>query len=127
MIPAALLLVLMAAAVAGCLFMIGAAALIVSSAPPESTTAAPAQAVTILKPLHGDEAGLFENLASFCEQQYSGPVQIIFGVHGPTDQAVAVVERLRTIYPGQSIELVIDERTAGTNPKVANLINMSGR
>ena len=56
MIEAILLFVLMAAAVAGCLFMIGAAVLIVSSASPELATAAPAQPVTILKPLHGDEA-----------------------------------------------------------------------
>src|SRR3954463_15011934 len=123
MIPAALLLVLMAAAVAGCLFMIGAAALIVSSAPPESTTAAPAQAVTILKPLHGDETGLFENLASFCEQDYAGPVQIVFGVESPTDAAVAVVERLRAAYPGHTLELVVDTRVMGSNPKIANLIN----
>jgi ceramide glucosyltransferase len=127
MIPAALLLVLMAAAVAGCLFMIGAAALIVSSAPPEPTTAAPAQAVTILKPLHGDEVGLFENLVSFCEQDYAGAIQIVFGVENPNDPAIAVVERLRATYPDTVIELVVEPRAMGSNPKVANLINMSER
>lgn len=118
--------VFMAGGVAGCLFMLFAA-LALPSRPRQDKTPERAPAVTILKPLHGDEAGLFENLASFCEQQYPGLVQIIFGVHGRADPAVAVVERLRAIYPAQSIELVIDERAAGTNPKVANLINMSDR
>src|SRR6478752_7399874 len=110
MIEAILLFVLMAAAVAGCLFMIGAAVLIVSSASPELATAAPAQPVTILKPLHGDEAGLFENLISFCEQDYAGTVQIVFGVENPNDPAIAVVERLRAAYPGARIELVVEPR-----------------
>ena len=39
----------------------------------------------------------------------------------------AVVERLRKEFPGRSIELVIDASVSGTNPKVSNLINMSGR
>jgi ceramide glucosyltransferase len=38
-----------------------------------------------------------------------------------------VVERLRAAYPAQAIELVVDRRMRGSNPKVANLINMSGR
>ena len=83
--------------------------------------------MTILKPLHGDEAGLFENLASFCEQDYSGAVQIVFGVENPNDPAIAVVERLRAAYPGKAIELVVEPRAMGSNPKIANLINMSGR
>jgi ceramide glucosyltransferase len=50
--------------------------------------------VTILKPLHGAEPGLFENLLSFCTQNYPGPVQIVLGVQDPRDDAIAVVERL---------------------------------
>ena len=52
--------------------------------------------VTILKPLHGSEPGLLENLASFCSQDYAGRIQIICGVQDPNDAAVAVVERLRS-------------------------------
>ena len=84
-------------------------------------------AVTMLKPLHGDETGLYENLVSFCDQAYSGPVQIVFGVARQDDPAVAVVERLRREFPHKTIELVVDAAVHGTNPKVSNLINMSAR
>ena len=38
-----------------------------------------------------------------------------------------MVDRLRAAYPGTPIELVVDTRVMGSNPKVANLINMSER
>jgi ceramide glucosyltransferase len=83
--------------------------------------------VTILKPLHGAEPGLIENLASFCVQDYPGDVQIIFGVQDPSDQAVAVVERLRSVQGGRDIELVVDTKMHGSNRKVCNLVNMAPR
>jgi ceramide glucosyltransferase len=83
--------------------------------------------VTILKPLHGDEPGLFENLATFFRQDYTGAVQIVFGVARADDPAISTVERLRATFPDAVIELVVDGRVAGSNPKVANLINMSPR
>ena len=127
MIHDMLLLTLWAAGAFGCLYMVLATALMFSSARPEPTLDASAPAVTVLKPLHGDEAGLFENLVSFCEQDYPGAVQIVFGVESPTDPAIAVVERLRAAYPASAIELVVDTRVMGSNPKIANLINMSER
>ena len=51
----------------------------------------------------------------------------MFGVENPNDPAIAVVERLRAAYPGRAIELVVEPRAIGSNPKVANLINMSER
>jgi len=64
--------------------------------------------VTILKPLHGAEPGLFENLASFCTQNYPGAVQIILGVQDPRDDAIAVVEQLRAKYKDCHLDLVVD-------------------
>jgi len=119
------LLALMAASACGCLVMIAAAMLM--PRPNTRTAVGSAQAVTVLKPLHGDEPGLFENLASFCDQDYDGQVQVVFGVARPDDAAVAVVERLRAAYPDKLLELVVDSRVVGSNPKVANLINMSAR
>jgi ceramide glucosyltransferase len=119
-------LVLLAAALVGCAVMLMGVWLAPTFAEPVSPrrrTSAPA--VTILKPLHGDEPGLFDNLASFCGQDYTGPVQIVFGVANPSDPAIHVVERLRAAFADKAIDLVIDTRVAGLNPKVANLVNMS--
>jgi len=80
--------------------------------------------VTILKPLHGAESGLFENLASFCTQNYPGAVQIILGVQDPRDDAIAVVEQLRAKYKDCHLDLVVDATMHGLNRKVSNLVNM---
>ena len=80
-------------------------------------------AVTVLKPLHGDEPMLYDALASFCAQDY--PVmQIVFGVQSRTDAAIALVERLQARFPALDLVLVTDLTTHGANRKVANLINM---
>src|SRR4029078_9103084 len=121
------LVALWAAGAFGCLYMILAAALVLAPTRPEPPFDASAPAVTILKPLHGDEAGLFENLASFCEQDYPGPVQIVFGVENPNDPAIGVVERLRAAYQDKPSAVVVDTRVVGSNPKIANLINMGER
>jgi ceramide glucosyltransferase len=127
MIQDALLLVLFCGAALGCLAMLVMATLVPSFARREQPTRGAEPAVTILVPLHGDEAGLFDNLASFCNQDYSGPVQVIFGVTDLHDPAVHVVERLRSAFPARRLELVVDGFAAGSNPKVANLIAMSAR
>jgi len=96
--------------------------------PPATRSAAAAHpAVTILKPLHGAEPGLYANLASFCDQDYPGPVQIVFGVQDPSDPAIAVVRRLIEEYSDRNLELVIDPRRHGANSKVSNLANMASR
>jgi ceramide glucosyltransferase len=127
MIGEIVLLLLLGSCVAGCLFMLVAAGLVAFPWQSRPVEISPTRAVTILKPLHGDEFGLFENLASFCDQDYAGPVQIVFGVASPTDPALRAVERLRAAFPGKTIEIVVDARVAGSNPKVSNLINMSAR
>ena len=83
--------------------------------------------VTLLKPLHFDEAGLEEDLDTFLNQDYAAPIQIVFGVQDVTDPAIAVVRHLMARHPGIDIELVIDARRYGSNAKVSNLINMAER
>jgi ceramide glucosyltransferase len=82
--------------------------------------------VTILKPLYGAEPGLFDNLASFCRQDYGADVQIICGVQSETDPAIALVREVQAAFPGRAIDLVVDPTPHGANRKVANLINMAG-
>jgi ceramide glucosyltransferase len=100
---------------------------LVSSYRVPSVPDAPHRAVTILKPLHFDEPGLAEALATFLDQDYDAPVQIVFGVQDGADPAIATVLALQKKYPSADIELVIDTAMHGSNRKVSNLINMSAR
>src|SRR6202034_4127000 len=79
--------------------------------------------VTVLQPLCGAEAGLYENLRSLCAQDYP-EFQIVYGVRDPGDSALAVVERLRREFPSRQIDLVVNPQTHGANFKVSNLVNM---
>ncbi|MDB6144174.1 MAG: hypothetical protein JWP80_3218 [Pseudomonas sp.] len=79
--------------------------------------------VSVLKPLHGAEPRLYENLRSFCVQDYPD-YQLIFGVREPEDPAIAVVNRLREAFAHLHIDIVVDPRVHGTNLKISNLLNM---
>src|SRR5580693_4937103 len=79
--------------------------------------------VSVLKPLHGDEPGLYDNLRSFAEQDY--PVlQFVMGVNDPEDGAVRAARALMRDLRTRDIAFVINARAAGSNKKVANLENM---
>lgn len=84
----------------------------------------PAPSISILKPLHGDEPNLHANLATFLTQDYSAPVEVIFGVGDSADPAAAAVRRLIAEFPGRDITLVVDGRRRGQNGKISNLMNM---
>ena len=86
-----------------------------------------APSVSILKPLHGDEPGLAENLDSFCAQTYPGPTQLILGAQDPADPALTVAEQVRRGRPDRDIVVVSDPTPHGSNRKIGNLINMSAR
>ena len=93
------------AAILGCGYLV--AAMVLTNRFRRTALATPRASmagVTILKPLHGAEPGLLENLASFCAQDYPGPVQIVLGVQDPEDDAIAVVERLRAEHGARPIE-----------------------
>jgi len=83
-------------------------------------------AVSVLKPLHGDEPGLYDNLRSFAEQEYPD-VQIVLGVSASTDNALPVAKALIHDLPAHDVVLVVDSRAKGSNRKVANLENMFER
>jgi ceramide glucosyltransferase len=81
-------------------------------------------AVTILKPLHGDEPRLKDNLATFLAQDHDGPIQLLCGMARGDDPARLAVEALQDEHPDADITLVIDPTRHGSNGKVGNLINM---
>ncbi|MBV8664564.1 MAG: bacteriohopanetetrol glucosamine biosynthesis glycosyltransferase HpnI, partial [Hyphomicrobiales bacterium] len=114
--------VFLTVAAVGCLYLVGAAFSIPSR---RRLSPAASPAVTLLKPLHGDEPNLYHDLAALCVQDYAGPVKIVCGVQHPSDAAIGVVERLKAAFPNADIELVVDGARHGANLKVANLINMA--
>jgi ceramide glucosyltransferase len=116
-----------AVAVGGCVYALVAAVMVRRFGAASAPTASIFPGVTILKPLRGAEPHLYDNLVSFCNQNYAGPVQVLFGVQQPTDTAIAVVERVIADTPGRDLELVIHSSARGPNPKVANLIGMQER
>ncbi|HUI95784.1 MAG TPA: bacteriohopanetetrol glucosamine biosynthesis glycosyltransferase HpnI [Xanthobacteraceae bacterium] len=80
--------------------------------------------VTILKPLCGAEPDLFARLASFCTQDYPGPIELVCGVQTMSDPAIDVVRRLQVRYAAVPITIQVDTHEHGCNRKVSNLINM---
>jgi ceramide glucosyltransferase len=80
-------------------------------------------AITVLKPLHGDEPLLEQALASLCVQDYPD-YQVVFGVQDRADQALAAVRHVQARFPQTDITLISDPTWHGANGKVGNLINM---
>jgi ceramide glucosyltransferase len=119
--------VLLALAAAGCVYTLVAVAAVASLARNSRPVANAIPGVTILKPLSGSAPGLYDDLASFCDQDYGGPVQLIFGVQDAADPAIGIVERLVAERPGRDIELVSHSSERGSNPKMANIVALEHR
>ncbi|MBV8131790.1 MAG: bacteriohopanetetrol glucosamine biosynthesis glycosyltransferase HpnI [Alphaproteobacteria bacterium] len=79
--------------------------------------------ISVLKPLHGEEPGLYENLRSFVEQDYPS-VQLVLGANDTKDGALPVADALIRGIPAADITLVVGAPNRGSNLKVANLENM---
>ena len=114
----------LAFAAGGCAYALIAAVAVRRFAGKGANAAVASPGITILKPLRGAEPTLHDRLASFCDQDYPGPVQILFGVQDANDPAVAVVDRLIAERPGQDLQLLVSTQSAGPNPKVATLIGL---
>jgi ceramide glucosyltransferase len=107
----------------GCLYLLLAAGAVWRFARAPAVRAGEPVPATILKPLHGEEAQLYENLHSFCVQRHPC-FQVIFGVRDPADAAIPIARRLIAELPDRDIVLVIDPSGCGSNRKVSNLENM---
>ncbi len=83
-----------------------------------------APGVSVLKPLKGVDARMYAGLASHCRQEYEGEFELVFGVSGMDDPAVAEVERLREEFPAVATRLVECPARLGTSGKVSNLVQM---
>lgn len=79
--------------------------------------------ISILKPLCGMEDGLYDDLRSFCTQDYPD-YQVIFGAESSSDPALSMARRLQQEFPKLDIRVVSGQKMPGTNRKVANLMQM---
>jgi ceramide glucosyltransferase len=89
----------------------------------ESAEPSQLPAVSILKPLKGIDPAMWESFCSHCEQDYP-EYELIFGVSDPADPAIGLVRRLQQEYPQREIQLVVSDRTLGTNTKLSTLAQM---
>ncbi len=78
--------------------------------------------VTVLKPVCGLEQGLYENLRSFCAQDYP-EFEVIFATADADDPALKVIRRLIGEYPPGKLQLCVNPVLHGANRKVSNLAN----
>lgn len=80
-------------------------------------------AVSIVKPVKGLDADSYDNFASFCSQQYSGEVQLVFAAASPDDAIIPIIRQLIDDFTHHDITLIINPALHGPNYKVSNLIN----
>jgi ceramide glucosyltransferase len=82
--------------------------------------------VSVLIPLCGRDFNAYENYASICRQNYPS-FQLVFGVLSAQDSSIGVIDKLKKDFPETDIQLVVNSRTLGNNPKISNLRNMLQR
>lgn len=75
--------------------------------------------ISIIKPLKGLDDNLFDNLESFCKQDYP-EYEIILSLQDINDPAYRVAEKIRNKYP-ERVKIVIDNTYPALNPKVKNM------
>ena len=83
---------------------------------PEPNTVNDLPRVSLLVPLHGDEAGLEENLRAFALQEYPA-YQVVLGVTRADDRALAVAQRVAAAFPNRNIEINVGEAHGVRNPR----------
>ncbi|MHB8145216.1 MAG: glycosyltransferase, partial [Vulcanimicrobiaceae bacterium] len=78
--------------------------------------------LTLLKPLCGLEPQLYENLCSFCDQEYP-EFQVVFSAADAHDPALEVARAVASRFAGRDITVSADAAsTRASNPKIANLL-----
>ncbi len=76
--------------------------------------------ISILKPLKGIDDNLFDNLESFCTQDYP-EYEVILAIQDYNDPAYRTAKKIAEKYP-EKVKLLVEKCQLGLNPKVNNLI-----
>lgn len=78
-------------------------------------------AVTVLKPVHGMEKDLRENLRTACRQDYPA-FQVVFSVQRPDDPALPLLHELQNEFGAERVTVAVEHRREGCNGKINNLV-----
>ncbi|GLI52846.1 ceramide glucosyltransferase [Thermodesulfovibrio yellowstonii] len=77
--------------------------------------------ISIIKPLKGLDDNLFDNLESFCKQDYP-EYEVILSLQDYNDPAYRVAEKIRNKYP-ELVKVILNNSYSALNPKVKNMIS----
>lgn len=91
------------------------------SALPQKTPTGDWPPVTLLKPVHGLEKNLEQNLRSACRQDYPH-YQVVFSVQHKQDPAIPLLRELQAEFGPELVTVVVENHQAGSNGKINNLI-----
>jgi ceramide glucosyltransferase len=81
----------------------------------------PWPALSLLKPIKGDEEDLRANLRSFFVQDYPGELEIVFATADADDPGLAAARALAAEFPERRVRFVLSDPHYGLNPKLSNL------
>lgn len=81
----------------------------------------PWPAISLLKPIKGNEEELRANLQSFFEQDYAGELEIVVSTADADDAGLAAAQELALAYPHIRVRFVLSDVHYGLNPKLSNL------
>jgi ceramide glucosyltransferase len=80
--------------------------------------------VSCLKPIKGLDEDAYENYASFCNQDYPAPYEIVFCLD-QDDPALPLLERLKRDFPDRDIRLLMGSGRNAINDKVGRLVRLT--
>jgi ceramide glucosyltransferase len=80
--------------------------------------------LTLLKPLKGCDEATEDCLRSWFEQEYQGPVQILFAAASADDPVCQIIQKLVREFPASDAKLVVCGPLIGTNLKISKLVQL---